>query len=206
MPSPLQGQQYMDLDDFEELLLDKPRDEKWELISGRVVRGMVGARLAHHEIVQNVNVALRNHIRENGLPCRTFTETFWLKQRFLKLAVFPDIMVRCGPLDRNIVSIDDPLILMEVVSPSSEERDRGEKASAYMRLTSLQHVCFIDRDRVNIDVFDRSDTSWTPRAPIVSIEEMFALPTISFSMRVADVYGDALAPEPQPTIMDHEGT
>ncbi len=196
----------MDLDDFEELLLDKPRDEKWELISGRVVRGMVGARWEHHQIVQNVNFALLTHIRGKGLPCRTFTETFWLKQRFLKLAVFPDNMVRCGVMEPDMGSVDDPLILMEVVSPSSEERDRGEKASAYMRLASLRHLCFIDRDRVHIDVFDRSDTGWTPRPQIESIEEMFALPAISFTMRVADVYGDVLAPEPQPTVMAHEGT
>jgi Uma2 family endonuclease len=205
MPSPFQGQQYMDLDDFEELVLDRPRDEKWELIGGRVVRGMVGARWAHHAIVQNVNFALLTHIRGKGLPCWTFTETFWLKQRFLKLAVFPDIMVRCGPMEPDMGSVDDPLILMEVVSPSSEERDRGAKASAYMRLASLRHLCFIDRDRVHIDVFDRGDTGWTPRPPIVSIEEMFALPAISFSMRVANVYGDVLAPEPQPTTMDYKG-
>jgi hypothetical protein len=60
----------MDLDDFEELLLDKPLDEKWELIGGRVIRGMVGARLEHHRIVQNVNFELRTHIRAKGLPVR----------------------------------------------------------------------------------------------------------------------------------------
>ena len=92
------------------------------------------------------------------------------------------------------------------VSPSSEERDRGKKAYAYMRLASLQHVCFIDRDRVHINVFDRSDSGWTPRAEIESVEETFPLPAISFSMRVANVYGDVLAPEPQPTVMAHEGT
>jgi Uma2 family endonuclease len=202
MPNPLYGQQYMDLDDFEDLELNRPPDEKWELIGGRVVRSMVGARWAHHQIVQNVNVALRNHIREKGLPCWTFTETFWLKQRFLKLAVFPDIMVRCGAMDRDTGSIDDPLILMEVVSPSSEKRDRGEKASAYMRIASLQHLCLIDRDRVHIDIFDRNGSGWTPRPEIESIEEMFALAALSFSMRVADVYGDVVPP----IIMDHKGT
>ena len=45
---------YMDLDDFEELLADKPRDEKWELIGGRVVKMMVGARWEHHFIVREV--------------------------------------------------------------------------------------------------------------------------------------------------------
>jgi Uma2 family endonuclease len=193
MSKALQGFEYMDLDDFEELLLDKPRDEKWELISGRVVRGMVGARWAHHRIVQNVNFALRAHIRARALPCETFTETFWLKQRFLKLAVFPDIMVRCGPIELDTISIDDPLILIEVVSPSSEDRDRGEKASGYMRLTSLKHVCFIDRDRVHIDIFDRSEAGWLPRPPIERVVETFALDAIEFSMQVADVYGDVLS-------------
>jgi Uma2 family endonuclease len=193
MARPLHGAEYMDLDDFEELLLDKPPDEKWELINGRVVRGMVGARLSHHRIVQNVNFALRAHIRTKGLPCETFTETFWLKQRFLKLAVCPDIMVRCGALDRSSVSIDDPLILIEVVSPSSEDRDRGEKAAGYMRLTSLKHVCFIERDRVRIEVYDRKDDAWLPRPPIENLGESFALGAIDFSMPVADVYGDVVA-------------
>jgi Uma2 family endonuclease len=175
--------EYMDLDDFEELLLDKPLDEKWELIAGRVVRGMVGARLEHHEIVQNLNVALRNHIRAKNLPCRTFTETFWLKQRFLKLAAFPDIMVHCGRIEPGAVSIEDPLILVEVVSPSSEGRDRGEKASTYMRLAGLQHVCFVDRDRVRIDIFDRDGASWTPRPPIETLDGSLALSALEFSIR-----------------------
>jgi len=186
--------EFMDLDDFEELLLDKPLDEKWELIGGRVVRGMVGARWEHHEIVQNVNVALRNHIRAKNLPCRTFTETFWLKQRFLKLAAFPDIMVRCRPMEPGAVFIDDPLIIFEVVSPSSEGRDRGEKASTYMRLAGLQHICFIDRDRVRIDAFDRNDMGWAPRPAMESLEGVLDLPALDFSMRVAEVYRDVFPP------------
>lgn len=196
MPNALHGSEYMDLDDFEELLLDKPQDEKWELIGGRVVRGMVGARWAHHRIIQNVNFALRAHIRAKGLPCDTFTETFWLKQRFLKLAAFPDIMVRCGAMEPDAISVDDPLILIEVVSPSSEDRDRGEKASAYMRLASVKHVCFIDRDRVRIDIFDRNEAGWLPRSPIERLDEDFALQAIDFSMKVADVYGDVFSHGP----------
>jgi Uma2 family endonuclease len=187
MPRALHGPEYMDLDDFEELLLDRPQDEKWELINGRVVRGMVGARWRHHDIVQNVNFALRSHIRAKGLPCSTFTETFWLKQPFLKLAVFPDVMVRCGPKDPDATSIDDPLILIEIVSPSSEDRDRSQKASAYMRLASAKHICFIDRDRIRIDILDRKDDGWVPRPPIESGAETFELDAIGFAMPVADV-------------------
>ncbi len=47
--------EYMSLDDFEELLADKPADEKWELLGGRVVRMMVGARWEHNRIYRDVN-------------------------------------------------------------------------------------------------------------------------------------------------------
>jgi Uma2 family endonuclease len=135
---------------------------------------------------------LRSHIKGTGLPCETFTETFWLKQRFLKLAVFPDIMVRCGRMEPGSISVDDPLILIEVVSPSSESRDRSEKASAYMRLASLKHVCFVDRDRVRLDIFDQTEGGWVPRQPIESIEDVFPLAAIGFSMPVAEVYDGVL--------------
>ena len=120
----------MDLDDFEEYLADKPEHEKWELIGGRVVKLMVGARWSHHRLVQNINFALTRRFTDRGSPCRTYTKTFWLKERFLRLAVFPDVMVHCGPVDRDTTSVDDPVVLVEVVSPGSVERDHIEKGGA----------------------------------------------------------------------------
>ena len=57
------------LDDFEELLADAPDDERWELIGGRVVRMMVGARWEHNQIITNLNVALVNRFRADRRPC-----------------------------------------------------------------------------------------------------------------------------------------
>jgi hypothetical protein len=51
----------MSLDDFEELSLNKPEDEKWELIDGVLVRGTVGARVEHHIIISNIDYALHDH-------------------------------------------------------------------------------------------------------------------------------------------------
>jgi Uma2 family endonuclease len=66
----------MDFDDFEELPADKPRNERWELIGGRVVRMMAGARWEHAQIVQNVARHLGNRFEDADSPCRVFTETF----------------------------------------------------------------------------------------------------------------------------------
>jgi hypothetical protein len=62
-----------------------------------------------------------------------------------------------------------------------------------MRLASVKHVCFINRDRVRIDIFDRGDAGWLPRPAIERLDEDFALPAIDFSMKVADVYEDVLS-------------
>ncbi len=64
--------EYMSLDDFEELLADKPADEKWELIGGRVVRMMVGARWEHHLIAQNLAFGLRRRLYKKA-PAASFS-------------------------------------------------------------------------------------------------------------------------------------
>ncbi len=192
MQRSLHEPEFMDLDDFEDFELNRPEDEKWELINGRVVRSVVGARLDHARIIQNVNFALRSHIRAKGLPCETFTESAWLKERFQKLAAFPDVMVRCGPIEPDAPFVDDPLILIEVVSPTSGSRDHGEKAPAYMRLASARHICLIDRDRIRIEVFDRREEAWVPQEPIESLVGHLEFAALEFAMPVADVYRDVL--------------
>ena len=186
------GFEYMDLDDFEELLADKPVHEKWELIGGRVVRMMVGARWEHHFIIRNVGTELQRQFRQKGQQCHVFTETFWLKERFMDLAVFPDVMVRCGPkLDANVSAINDPILLVEVVSPGSEARDRVEKDRLYRRLPTLMHYVIIERDTPLVDVFDRSENSWLLRR-IEGLDSVLELSAIQARLPVREIYRDVL--------------
>ena len=68
------------LEDFEEELADAPEDERWELIGGRIVRMMVGARWEHNRIINNLSGGLNQRFRALGSPCRTLTETFRIKE------------------------------------------------------------------------------------------------------------------------------
>ncbi len=103
----------MSLDDFEELLPDKPRDETRELIGGRVVRMMTGARWEHHFIVQNINFALSRHLRGSGSTCHVFTESFRLKEDAIDSSLLPDVIVRCGPMAPGATSLNDPTVLVD---------------------------------------------------------------------------------------------
>jgi Uma2 family endonuclease len=185
--------EYMSFDDFEELLADKPADEKWELLGGRVVRMMVGARWQHNRIVSNLNSALLVGLRAKGSDCRPFAETFWLKERLLDLACFPDIMARCGTLDDDATSLDAPVVLMEVVSKGSEQRDRWEKWVLYQRLPSLQHYVLVERDTVAVDVFDRDKDGFFERPRLTSLQDILRLPAVGFETPLAEIYRDVIA-------------
>ena len=124
MSRALSDYEYMSFDDFEEALADKPRNERWELIGGRVVRLMVGARWEHGLIVQNIARRIGNDLERNGSPCLAFTETFYMKEKALDAQLLPDVMVVCGDLEPGATSTDKPVVLVEVMSVGSEGRDR----------------------------------------------------------------------------------
>ncbi|MEJ1158129.1 Uma2 family endonuclease [Prosthecomicrobium sp. N25] len=181
----------MSFDDFEELLLDKPENERWELIGGRVIRGMVGARWEHHLISQNVMVALRQHIKATKRPCHVFQEAFYLKRRELDFAVLPDVMVQCGRLEPGATSIQDPMVVVEVLSPGTEARDRYEKWDGYKKLPSLVHYVMVHRDKPLIEVRNRNGAEWRIDW-LEGLDRSLSLPAIDFSMPLAAVYEDVL--------------
>jgi Uma2 family endonuclease len=185
----------MSADDFEELILDMPADEKWELIGGRVIRGMVGARWEHKRIVQNITVAMMNDFRARRSPCRPFDETFWLKEKLLDLQVFPDVMVRCGPLEPGAAHLSDPVVIIEVLSPGTEARDRHEKWALYQKLASVKHYALVARDKAHVELFSRGEAEWSGFQVLDGIGQMLRLPAIDFEMPLAEIYRDVLSSE-----------
>lgn len=179
--------------DFDEMLAEKPEHEKWELIDGRVYKMMVGATWEHHVIIDNIGLAVSNHLRATGLPCRVFRESFYLKKAFDDLAALPDVMLRCGPLKPGQTAIDDPLILFEVVSKGSQARDRMSKRIAYQRLPSLNHYVLVERDSVLIDHYIRRDDGWHGEPPLDTLSAKLALAAIDLELSAADIYRDVIA-------------
>ncbi len=186
------GFEYMTLEDFEELLLDKPEHEKWELIGGRVIRGMVGARWEHKQIVLNISLTLNNHFRRSGSGCRAFEETFWLKEKLLDLGAFPDVLVFCRKLMEGATSVHDPVVLFEVLSSGTQKRDRHDKWSLYQKLPSLQHYILVERDRPYVDVFSRVGEDWAAYQALDGMARTLKLPAIQFEMSVAEIYRDVV--------------
>lgn len=191
-PAEQPGYEYMAFGDFEELLADRPAHEKWELIGGRVVRMMVGAHCEHNLLVQNVSAAIRKRLRQAGSPCRTFTETFYLKDAALDAALLPDVMVHCGPLPKGATSAGAPVALVEIVSAGSEARDRVSKWQVYQQLPSLQHYVLVSQDRAHVESYDGVGGEWQGLRVIHGLSGHLTLPAIDVAVPLREIYRDVL--------------
>ncbi len=182
----------MSLDDFEELLADKPRDEKWELIGGRVVKMKTAARWEHHFIIQNLNLRISSGLLDKRPSCRVFTETFRLTERAERSSVLPDLIVRCGSMTPGATSLNDPVVLVEVLSDGSIGRDRVEKWRFYQKLASLQHYVLVERDKPIIETFDRAGEAWFQQRLIEGLDQVLELSALDLAIPLAEIYRDVL--------------
>ena len=112
----------------EYLALDESGTVRHEYVGGEIV-AMVGATKRHNRIIGNLSGRLWGAAR--GDPCRVYSESVKLRVAD-DVIYYPDVMVACGPEGADPLIEDDPCIVVEVVSPSTETTDRREKLAAYM--------------------------------------------------------------------------
>jgi len=126
---------------------------KFELWDGEVIvkHGPVGQmnaeRSQHWEVKGAVYRALHDAIRRAGLPCFAALDGASVRLSSSKL-VEPDVLVYCGEkVPRDVLEVPNPLIVVEVLSPSTGSMDLGAKLQGYFGLPSVHHYLVIDPDR-----------------------------------------------------------
>ncbi|MCO6418865.1 Uma2 family endonuclease [Siccirubricoccus sp. KC 17139] len=113
-----------------------------ELAGGRVI-AMAPERYIHARTKGQVFRALEDAIRAAGLPCEALVDGMSV-QVDAATVYEPDALVRCGgPLPPDLLAVPDPLILVEVVSPSSSRIDSTEKLGDYFRIPSVRHYLVV---------------------------------------------------------------
>ena len=137
------------VDDF--LAWVERQGERYEFVRGRLVL-MAGASTAHNDIQVNLLTALRTRLR--GSPCRPNGPDPLLRIDN-RTGRFPDASITCGERGPNFLT--EPVVLFEILSESSEARDRGEKRRDYQRLSSLAHYVLIDQAAARVEVFSRAE-------------------------------------------------
>lgn len=147
----------MTADEFIAWAMQQPEGQRYELVCGEVV-GMAPERAGHARTKHRVCQRLVEAIQAAGVPCEAFPDG--MSVRTDATTVYePDAVVRCGPpLDEDAIEVPDPIIIVEVVSPSSIKRDSGSKLEGYFRLPSLRHYLIVTMRNQAIIHHHRDDT------------------------------------------------
>jgi Uma2 family endonuclease len=147
----------------EYLAWEREQLDKHEFFHGDVF-AMAGGSPRHNELCGNVLFALKAALRPRG--CGVFSSdqrvSFMARTRY----VYPDVSAACGPLELEAGDVLlNPQILVEVLSSSTEQYDRGLKWEGYQRLGSLTDYLLVSQTEPRIEQFQRaSDGTWTYRA------------------------------------------
>jgi Uma2 family endonuclease len=141
------------------LAWEEQQPDKNELVRGEIV-SRVGARRVHGQVVMNIARELGNQLR--GSPCRVFQETMKL-QVADDVILYPDLFVTCDKDDlATELLFRSPTLIIEVLSPSTQARDRSVKFAWYRRIAALQEYILVDPDTSRVEAFRRgADDLWS---------------------------------------------
>jgi Uma2 family endonuclease len=133
---------------------------KHEYFAGEIF-GMAGGSPEHAALSMAVGGGLLAQLA--GGPCTVYSSDLRVRVLETGLATYPDVTVVCGEKQRDPESsttLTNPTVLVEVVSNSTEQYDRGEKFEQYKRIASLESVVFVAQNTVSIDVWSRVADTW----------------------------------------------
>ena len=166
--------------------------EKHEFLDGEV-HAMSGGTPEHGALAMAFGAALGSALL--GRSCRVFSSDVRVRVKATGLAAYPDISVVCGKLetdDEDPNAITNPVLLVEVLSDSTEARDRGEKAAHYRLIPTLREYVFVSQGRRRIEVYRRNEAN---RWELFEFEAgaKADLASVGCAIAVDDVYRDPLA-------------
>ncbi len=172
---PMTLQEFLDWEEQQEL--------KWEF-DGFGPVAMTGGTSDHSAIQINLYASLRNRLR--GKPCRAYTSD-------LKISAggsirYPDAFVVCSPIPRGALVVTDPVVVFEVLSPSTAAIDIGIKNEEYRDTPSIQRYIMLSQDHQHATVFARIDNDWVGH--IMSDGAVLSMPEIGIEMPLAEIYED----------------
>jgi Uma2 family endonuclease len=179
--------------DFPEyVLLEESSTVRHEYLGG-LVWAMAGGSPEHARIAANIAATLT--VQLAGQRCAVFSSDLRVRVLATGLATYPDITVVCGhlefdPDDPKQHTVTNPTVVIEILSPSTEEYDRGEKLQHYQQITSLREVVLVATRERRIEVWRGTGKGWTLDANASNSAQLEA---ISCQLPLDAVYADPLA-------------
>jgi len=170
------------------LEMEKDAFEKHEYFQGEVV-AMAGATENHVRIARNLVGELYSFLK--GKKCEVFGMDYRVTTPLFDSYMYPDVMIVCGKTEKKKDCFDtltNPSVIIQILSPSTSEKDKGLKFLYYLQIPSLEEYILVDSNRYNVTTFRKQeDDSWKIFTT-VDINASHVINTIQFELPLNDLY------------------
>lgn len=167
--------------------------QKYEYHNGDIY-ALAGGSLEHALLVGNIYSELRNGLRAKKSNCKPITSEAKLHIERQNKYVYPDSMVICGEVERaegNKNAVCNPVLIVEVLSESTSEYDRGDKFYFYRQIPTLQEYVLIEQNRYVVEVYSKKEKSdlWKI-SRYEGPEQSIILQSLDIEIKMSDLYFD----------------
>ncbi len=180
----------------EYLALEEQAEYKSEYFAGKIF-AMAGASYEHNSIVMNIISAAGPKVRDSKCRLHGLDLRLWIEEK--DVFTYPDVMIICGEpefyFDRND-TVTNPLIIIEVLSESTKNYDRGEKFEMYRAISTLREYVLIDQNRVHVERFVKTESGWV-LSEWNDAGATVQFVSVDFHMPISDIYRGIEFPAPQ---------
>lgn len=171
---------------------------KSEFEDGKLI-DMAGATYAHSTIQANLLRHIGNALA--GRPCQVHGSDMKVSTRKRPRYRYPDLFILCGapefdPRDPRKMTVTNPRVLIEILSPTSEYRDRGIKFDDYRSLESFEEYILVSQDQARWESFRKhEDGRWTISA-VEGVDAVAAVVCMGIELSMKDIYANLTLPPP----------
>jgi Uma2 family endonuclease len=186
------------LTEAEYLAKEEAADFRSEFYNGEMF-AMVGGSAPHNRIIENLSIRIGGKLW--GGECQTFSSDMRVKIEKTTLNTYPDFVIVCGKPEYTSVkklTLINPKVLFEVLSPSNELHDRTTKFEHYKYISTLSEYVLVAQDKAFIESFVRQgDRSWLYRS-FEGLTQEFQLFSLNLSLPMAEIFaGVEFSPSPE---------
>src|SRR5438552_6285736 len=170
------------------LEIERKAEWKSEYYAGEMAE-MASGNEAHGLIAANLVALLHSQLRRSA--CRLFAFNMRVNIPATGLYTYPDIVVACGELkfiDAEADTLLNPVLIAEILSPSSEAYDRGRKFEHYQSIPTLNEYLLVAQDHIHVDLYTRQSAGAWLLTSANQLTDTIALPSIHCSVSLAELY------------------
>lgn len=186
----------------EYLALERHAEFKSEYIDGRII-ALAGAPDPHVTISLNIHAELRARFR--GRACRAWANEMRVQVAGGRRYTYPDVVAMCGEkqfIDGVMDTLVNPALIVEVLSPSTEAYDRGEKFLHYRAIETLQEYVLVAQDRPLVERFVRHGEFWH-LGTVSGLDASLELTSVGCTIPLREIYENVEFPAPDPAADAH---